>query len=160
MCGMKKILVNKSDEAVVIVEKIIEADDNDVVLSVPRFSHIGESLSNFHLLKREADALDKKIIIESVDDHVIELAEMSGLKAMNPFFAKNKRQFSDIIVLKKEKSRKEKISSGVFSREELENNAAEEEDGRRQDYAVPEAGMEKPPRRHFFRNLFWVAFYK
>ena len=100
---MKKILVNKSDEVVIIVEKIIESDEEEVTLSIPRFSHIGESLSNFHLLKREADALDKKVIIESVDDHVIELAEMSGLKAVNPFFAKNKRQFSDIVVLKKEK---------------------------------------------------------
>src|SRR3989344_1375259 len=94
---MKKITINKSDEVAIIVEKIIEAPENEVVLNVPRFSHLGESLSNFHLLKREAEALEKKIIIESVDDHVVELAEMSGLTAINPFFAKNKRQFADIV---------------------------------------------------------------
>lgn len=95
------------------MEKIIGADDSEVVLSVPRFSHISESLSNFHLLKREADALDKKILIESVDDHVIELAEMSGLKAVNPFFAKQRRQFSDIVApkeLKEFKAKKQKTS--------------------------------------------------
>lgn len=97
---MKKITVNKSDEVAIIVEKIIDTPDGEVVLSIPRFSHLGESLSNFHLLKREADALEKKIIIESVDDHVIELAEMSGLTAANPFFAKSKRQFSDIVAPK------------------------------------------------------------
>lgn len=100
---MKKININKSDEAALIVEKIIESDSDEVILIIPRFSQLGESLSNFHLLKREADAIDKKILIESVDNHVIELAELAGIEAMNPFFVKNKRQFADIIP-KKEKS--------------------------------------------------------
>lgn len=97
---MKKITVNKSDEIAEIVEKIIETPETEIVLSIPRFSHLSESLSNFNLIKREANALDKKIIIESVDDHVVELAEMSGLTAINPFFTKNKRQFFDITVPK------------------------------------------------------------
>ncbi|MDE2001726.1 MAG: hypothetical protein KGI60_04155 [Patescibacteria group bacterium] len=94
---MKKITVNKSDEVAVIVEKMIEADDSEITLSIPRFSHLGDSLSNFYLLKREADAMGKKVAIESVDDKVIELAQMSGLIGTNPFFAKHKRQFSDIV---------------------------------------------------------------
>lgn len=98
---MKKINVNKSDEVALIVEKLIEASDEKVELVIPRFSHIGESLSNFHLLKREADALGKDLVVESVDDRVIELAEMSGLATINPFFAKSKRQFSDIVVPRK-----------------------------------------------------------
>ncbi len=117
---MKKISVNKSDEVAVIVEKIIDTPDNEVILSIPRFSHLGESLSNFHLLKREADALDKKISIESVDDHVIELAEMSGLSAVNPFFTKNKRQFSDIVAPKAGKAKKRKPVAKVFQEEEVE----------------------------------------
>ena len=119
LISMKKISINKSDEVAIIVEKIIEAPDKEVVLSVPRFSHIGESLSNFHLLKREADALEKKIVIESVDDHVVELAEMSGLTAVNPFFAKNKRQFSDIIVTKSVAEKKKKPATRLFRGEEL-----------------------------------------
>ncbi|MBU6142015.1 hypothetical protein KGO95_02775 [Patescibacteria group bacterium] len=94
---MKKIFVNKSDEVSVIVEKMIEAEDREITLSVPRFSHIGGSLGNFYLLKREADAIGKKVFVESVDDKVIELAAMSGLTGTNPFFAKNTRQFSDIV---------------------------------------------------------------
>lgn len=94
---MKKILVNKSDEVAVIVEKIIDADDSEIILNVPRFSHLAESVSNFHLLKREGEALGKKIFIESVDDRIVELAEMSGFSARNPFFSKNRRQFSDIV---------------------------------------------------------------
>ena len=99
---MRKININKSDEAASIVEKIIEAESNEVILIIPRFSQLADSLNNFHLLKREADAVGKKIYIESVDNRVVELAELSGIEAINPFFVKNKRQFSDIIP-KKEK---------------------------------------------------------
>src|SRR3989344_7375804 len=111
---MKKIIVNKSDEIAEIVEKIINVKDDEVILTIPRFSHLGESVSNFHLLKREAAALDKKILIESVDDHIVELAEMSGLTAINPFFAKNKRQFSDIVVLKGSKLNRQRRPSPIL----------------------------------------------
>ena len=153
---MKKILVNKSDEVAIIVEKIIEADDKEVILGVPRFSHIGESLSNFHLLKREADALDKKIIIESVDDHVIELAEMGGLAAANPFFSKNKRQFSDIVVLKKEKEKRVKIPSGVYSNEQMGEKAAKRYNREpEEEFLPPEDDIEKKPSKPFFlKKLF------
>ncbi|MBI4992103.1 MAG: hypothetical protein HZB99_02690 [Candidatus Harrisonbacteria bacterium] len=123
---MKKISVNKSDEIAIIVEKIIEAPDEEIVLNIPRFSHLGESLSNFHLLKREADALGKKISIESVDDHIVELAEMSGLTALNPFFAKTKRQFSDIVAPKAVKITKRKPAAKVFQEEAEERLPVEE----------------------------------
>jgi hypothetical protein len=117
---MKKININKSDEAALIVEKIIETDSDEVILIIPRFSQLGESLSNFHLLKREADAMNKKILIESVDNRVIKSAELAGIEAINPFFVKNKRQFSDIIP-KKEKSgfsKKNKVVEGGWKKEE------------------------------------------
>ena len=139
---MKKITINKSDEVAIIVEKIIEASENEVVLNVPRFSHIGESLSNFHLLKREADALEKKIVIESVDDHVVELAEMSGLRAVNPFFAKNKRQFSDIVA-PKAKGRGKKLTARVFQ-SGSEEGAEKQIDSR---FEELESGL-----RHSFRK--------
>ena len=50
LISMKKISINKSDEVAIIVEKIIEAPDKEVVLSVPWFSHIAAPLSNFYLL--------------------------------------------------------------------------------------------------------------
>ncbi len=137
---MRKITVNKSDEVAVVVEKIIEADTREVVLSIPRFSHLVESLSNFHLLKREADALGKKVIIESLDDRVIELAELSGLKAVNPFFAKTKRQFSDIMA-----PRAQKEKEGPWRKEAV---SFEEES------LVPSVGRETfQPKRNFLPRL-------
>ncbi len=119
--GMKKITVSKSDEVAIIVEKMIEAEDDEITLSIPRFSHISESLSNFYLLKREADALSKKISVESIDDRVIELAEMSGLIGTNPFFAKNKRQFSDIVAPRSSsKSAAQKVRVGKLVKKPVE----------------------------------------
>ncbi len=124
---MKKISVNKSDEVAIIVEKMIEAEGDEITLSVPRFSHIAESLSNFYLLKREADALGKKVSVESVDDRVIELAEMSGLIGTNPFFAKNKRQFSDIVAPRSgSKSGAPKIRVGKLVKKPVEVQIPEE----------------------------------
>jgi hypothetical protein len=125
---MKKITLNKSDEVALIVEKIIDTDSKKVVLIVPRFSSLAESLSNFHLLKREADALDKEVFIESVDNRVIELAELADMEALNPFFVKNKRQFSDIVP-KKQKTKKNETSSWEESfMENLTDNLYNQED--------------------------------
>ena len=94
---IKKIPVNKSDEVALVVEKIIDADAKEVVLNIPRFSKLADSLANFHLIRREAGLLKKKIIIESVDDKVIELAGVAGLDSWNPILSRTKRQFTDIV---------------------------------------------------------------
>jgi len=97
---IKKVHINKSDEAASVAEKVIDTDADEIILSVPKFSKLSESLSNFHLIKREADVLNKKVIVESVDDKVIELCRMSGLECLNPIFIKSRRQFSDIAASK------------------------------------------------------------
>lgn len=100
MMRLKKIYVNKNDEAVEIIESVLESGAHEVVLSVPKFSKFSESENNFHLLKREGESSNKKIFIESVDDRVIELANASGIPASNPFFVKPDRQLQDIIINK------------------------------------------------------------
>lgn len=94
-----KIFVGKSEELSSVAEKIINMETVEVVLNVPRFSKLGESVMNFELLKREADAVEKKILIESVDEHILALAESTGIEGYNPFFrtSDHKKTFSDII---------------------------------------------------------------
>ena len=94
----QRIIISKRDEAAMVVEKIINADAKEIVLSIPRFSKLVDSLANFHLIKRESALLDKKIIIESVDDKAIELAGLAKLESVNPFFVKSRRQVSDITI--------------------------------------------------------------
>lgn len=96
MSNIKKIFVAKSDEATLVVEKLIDAASEEVVISIPKFSKFSESLANFHLLKREAEVLGKRITVESVDDKVIELCEASEIPSANPFFSRE-RQFADIV---------------------------------------------------------------
>ncbi len=113
MKKIQKITVNKNDEASLVVEKIIDSEADEVALSIPRFSKLADSLSNFHLIKREAELLNKKIIIESVDDKTIELAGLAKLEALNPFFIKSRRQFSDIVT-NVQKDSKAKITPAHF----------------------------------------------
>lgn len=95
---IERITVAKRDEAAMVVEKIISSPANEIVLSLPRFSKLADSLSNLHLIKREADLLKKKVVIESVDDKAIELAGLAKLESVNPFFVRSRRQVSDIVV--------------------------------------------------------------
>ena len=94
---IQKISINKSDEVALVVEKIIDADAKEIVLNIPRFSRLADSLANFHLIKREANLLRKKVIVESVDDKVIELSGVAGLESWNPILSRSRRQFSDIV---------------------------------------------------------------
>ncbi len=100
MMRSKKIYVNKNDDAVQVIEGVIESQAKEIILSIPKFSKFSELKNNFHLLKREGESSNKKIFIESVDDRVIELANTSGIPASNPFFVKPDRQFQDIIINK------------------------------------------------------------
>jgi len=155
MNKIKKIYVNKSDEPTLIAEKIIDTDAGEIVLNIPKFSKIADSLANFHLIKREAEALDKKVIIESVDDKVIELCGISGIEAVNPFFVKSRRQFSDIVIQKSSgsSSKKEKAAKQVSDLEEDRISSK-----RPLDYA---RGKQKRrlafPRLPFKKGLVWAA---
>lgn len=104
---IKKIVISKSDEVAFVVEKIIDSDGKDIVLNIPRFSKLSDSLSNFHLIAREAKLLKKNIVVESVDDKVIELANLSGLESLNPILSRSRRQFYDIVSSKKNREETE-----------------------------------------------------
>jgi hypothetical protein len=94
---VKKIYVNKSDEATLVIERVIDAEATKIVLSIPRYSRFAQSESNFHLLKKEADALGKEIVVESVDERALELSAASSIEARNPFFDPEDNRVSDIV---------------------------------------------------------------
>jgi hypothetical protein len=106
---IQKITVSKSDEVALVVEKIIDSEAKEIVLNIPRFSKLSDSLANFHLIKREAKLLDKKIIVESIDDKIIEFADLVGLESLNPILSRSsRRQFSDIVSSKSAKGKEAK----------------------------------------------------
>jgi hypothetical protein len=93
---VERIQVSKNDEIALIVERIIDSGAEEVILTIPRFSKLAESSANFHLIKRESDLLNKRIVVESVDDKVIDFCQAVDLESLNPVLVK-KRHISDIV---------------------------------------------------------------
>lgn len=93
----KKIYVNKYDEASLVIEHVMNATEEHIILSIPKSATFARSMNNFHALKREAEVLHKTLHIESVDDEVVDLAKRVGLVASNSFFNKTPGSFADIV---------------------------------------------------------------
>src|SRR3989344_7614094 len=95
---MKKIFVRRDESIAELVEKIISAEENDVVLVIPKSSGVGDAVSNFDLIKRESEAAGKKIFVESVDEKILALAKSLRMSALHPLFERDKKiMFSDIV---------------------------------------------------------------
>lgn len=107
MPDIKKITVLKSDEPAAVAEKLMDTEAEEIILSIPKFSKFAESISNFKLIKRQAELLGRVVRVESVDEDAVALAKKAGLEALNPFFgraARSPKQFSDIVVKKPTKA--------------------------------------------------------
>ncbi|MBI2506663.1 MAG: baseplate J/gp47 family protein [Candidatus Colwellbacteria bacterium] len=100
----KKIYVSKTDSLASIVGKIVKAKEEDIILYIPRGTEFAASRTNFVLLKREVGTAGKNIMIESVDEDALELADIAGIKAVNPFMRRRQRAVSDIVVVTSHRS--------------------------------------------------------
>ncbi|MEK7181031.1 MAG: hypothetical protein AAB738_01690 [Patescibacteria group bacterium] len=131
---MKKIFVSKNDGVAEVVDKIISESDSEITLVVPRNTLLDESISNFHLIKREADSAGKRISVESVDEKILTYAKASQLDAVHPILKKRKSvSLSDIIPKNEDKEEEEelkkeeaRISSSPFFSKGSKNKKAEE----------------------------------
>lgn len=66
---MPKIIhIEPNEEITSVVNRLIEADDIEIVLAVPTGARIFRDLINIKLLKREADALSKRVSILTGDE--------------------------------------------------------------------------------------------
>lgn len=131
---MKKIFIEKEEPIAEIIEAFLDAEDDEVMLVIPRGSRITESRSNFRLLAREAEATGKKVVIESVDDEVRSYASLSGITASHPLFEtaeKPHRSISDIVAHGKhpKKVHGENIQKKTAAEKQKEKKDREEEDG-------------------------------
>ena len=97
---MAKILIDKSETADSVVQKIKDLEDNEVVLVVPRDSLLTESPAGIKAIKKEAAAAKKKLFIESVDTDILALAKKNGIPSTHPLFrgGREAKTFSDIVV--------------------------------------------------------------
>ena len=94
----KKIYLNKSDSTASAIDKVLKADDDEVILYIPREAEAAESKKDLQLLQREVEAAGKTFKMESVDEEAIERALSLGIEATNPFLGRGKKTVSDIVV--------------------------------------------------------------
>ena len=119
---MQRIITDKKDTVARIVEKILESPESEIVLVIPLNSILSaRGGSDFQLLKREAEAADKRISLESVDKEVLALARKARIEATHPLFKdeETSRSLSDIISVKKvskQEPMREKISEEKLSK--------------------------------------------
>jgi hypothetical protein len=94
---MKKLSIGKNDGIAEVVERVIADEETALILMIPKGCALGTSVSNFHLLRREADAAGKAVAVESVDENVLALAKGAGLEAVHPLFEQGRAgSLSDI----------------------------------------------------------------
>ncbi len=83
---MKKLAVLKEEGVAEVIDRVLDEPDEEIVLVVPTGSALGHSVRNFHLLKREASAEGKTVVIESVDETILAFAKESGLEGSHPLW--------------------------------------------------------------------------
>ena len=93
----KKIFLAEKDGFREVKRRISRIQAVRVVLVIPKSSVFGDSVTRFHELHDLAREQGKEIIIESVDDHILELASIAQLRATNPLFRSQERVVVDII---------------------------------------------------------------
>lgn len=80
-----------------IVAFLIDNPAGKVILNIPKNSVLGSKLNNFWALKKECAGVGKELLIESVDDHILELAALAGIVAVNPVFRVREKVIADIL---------------------------------------------------------------
>jgi len=106
----KKVVLSPKDDVDAVIAKLKKSRVKEVTLVVPRGSVLGGSLASFQALKQDAIALGKTLAVESVDEHVEELAALAGIASANPIFKTRARPVYDIIPRKKASSLSSRVS--------------------------------------------------
>jgi hypothetical protein len=96
---MKKIIIDKGEGIAEVIDRILSESDDEIAIVVPKNSALGRSVSNFHLLKREADSAGRKVVVESVDDTILAFAKESGIESVHPLWkgVRGEGGMSDIV---------------------------------------------------------------
>ena len=138
---MKKLTVDKEEGIADVIDRILAVGDSHITLVIPRGSALAKSAGNFRLLKREADAAEKTVVVESVDDAILALAEEHGLGSGHSFLKGRPGALSDIIPKSATKEPSEGKRSVHLAVPDEEDAGGSEEDERRGDAAHGESAM-------------------
>jgi hypothetical protein len=127
---MKKIIVDKADGIAEVIDAMLNEPDNEITIVIPNGSVLGKSMRNFHLLKREAEAAEKTVAIESVDETILAFAKESHIEASHPLWRGvrgSSNGVSDIVPKAKKKVQEPVVASKES--EDEDDEETEEDDG-------------------------------
>jgi len=148
----ENIYVELNDSVSEVVEKIINSSNETVILIVPENARISESILNFRLIKREADAANKKIYINSDAEEVSLMAKESGIKIaelsqISRPSIKNKILIGDIRPPQINKiSKSKKMTESVFDGVEMQEGSKNK--------TKPDEEINPPKEKKFFTDYF------
>ncbi len=93
----KKIFVDKKYTLEKIFGEIKETNADRIILNISKGSVAEGGIEIFQDIQKLGREEKKEIIIESIDDHILEIASLAKLKAINPVFRISERAVSDIL---------------------------------------------------------------
>lgn len=79
----ENIYIDIDDDVSAVVERILDAKGQNLVLSVPEHSKISESILNLRLLYREAKASQKNLFISTDVEEITAMAEEVGIPVLD-----------------------------------------------------------------------------
>ncbi len=123
-----KVFVDLDDEIVFVVEKVLNSEDNQLILVVPESANLVSSLVSLKLLARQINKSKKLAVLVTEDKLGLELAEEAGLVAVEKISEVTGQIWKRALLLKEEflnarESLKQKL---VRQREEGEKVVFEE----------------------------------
>lgn len=93
----KKIFFEREDTLKDILTKLSRTSAPRITINIAKNSILGSSIENFHMLRHTSEEQKKNIIIESIDEHILELATLAQIQAVNPVFRVRERSVLDIL---------------------------------------------------------------
>jgi len=109
----KKIFIDKKYTLEKILNEINETNADRIILNVSKDSIMKEGVEIFQDIQKFGMEEKKEIIIESIDDHILEIASLAKLKAINPVFRIRERAVSDILPNSKKSIQFPKIETTI-----------------------------------------------
>lgn len=155
----QKIFLDISDNINLVLKKLEKIKSKEVILNIPMNSVLGKSFNSLQTLKKQATRMKKKILIESVDDHILDLAALEGFSAINPVFKTKGKTVYDILPAKLEKN-----NSFVPINKQIEEESDEDENEDNEDSNETnnetdndyEQEVKISKKRFWLRNLFII----
>ncbi len=100
----KKIHINKSDSLETVLKQLAKVKNTNVIIYIPRGASLVKEASELLELYNQAKSLGKEISIESVDEEILAMASLVGIRAGNSFYSQPARQVVDILPRKLSKA--------------------------------------------------------